>query len=842
MNVWNNSDVSSWFRLRMIMLIILLITPTVAPIASVAQSRQIQTSDVAIVTTENGEPFYDACFELVDYSIEGCDVNRDGKITFEDIPLGSYILRQTRDLGPGRHVTDSTISVTGNVASDGWERFNALVVATGTSGVENGSGAVDIALITRDPQDGRLLTSTCYVLLDFSNEGCDENGDGQVTFAAIPYGDYTVRQTLTPSGYPTINDFTITVQPVRGPPGESAVDVPLGFVVKQASDQNTPGTRNVSVVLIDATTHDKVVAGACVELVGVSLIGCDEDLLDGQIDFLDVREGGPYELRFSNLLPGTNARTIDGAVAVTIDAGPDAPSSQMIFILLDDQRARASIVPTDSTDTGNVVGDGGFSIELDGVTVSGSPDVAPFGTAVRAQLATHDLTVDVTEFAEPVGTGVEVILGDGVQPSSPITITFVPEMVSTWGATTKSDGDHLPVIFASNEDGSGLELANAQMLPDGSVEVAADHLSWYQPALVSVSRFTEWTGEQVSVFLQLRSDEPDCFVQTLEHEDWQISSIPDQVIWPCIEQRGDEVEISLTNNGPVVWFVESDEATPGLPFILSPVGMLFASIVLQSLDKATTSLVIPSDGSVTFNANENDDEILLHATLSAPLTVINATMTALLIFVNARFFDELAKADCLLDLVSTAIESGTTSDDEAFTEANAGSYASTIAGCMGTILGLMGAALGGALFSAIADAPGALAANLQGIYLTATGNDSFPITVSKIDAVAEVQEDRSSSSGLWPTDRDDSVQGLYTWIGASSAWPDTGISGMPDWVACDDAGDYCLLGYTGEDHILVETDGFDVVGTIADWYPDPKEALLILGMTEEVANQILGID
>lgn len=65
---------------------------------------------------------------------------------------------------------------------------------------------------------------------------------------------------------------------------------------------------------------------------------------------------------------------------------------------------------------------------------------------------------------------------------------------------------------------------------------------------------------------------------------------------------------------------------------------------------------------------------------------------------------------------------------------------------------------------------------------------------------------------------------------------------MPDWVACDDAGDYCLLGYTGEDHILVETDGFDVVGTIADWYPDPKEALLILGMTEEVANQILGID
>ncbi|CAN0463523.1 unnamed protein product, partial [Phaeothamnion confervicola] len=65
--------------------------------------------------------------------------------------------------------------------------------------------------ITRDPKDGHLLTGTCYVLVDYSNEGCDENGDGQVAFATIPPGTYTVHQTQTPNGYPTINDFAITV-------------------------------------------------------------------------------------------------------------------------------------------------------------------------------------------------------------------------------------------------------------------------------------------------------------------------------------------------------------------------------------------------------------------------------------------------------------------------------------------------------------------------------------------------------------------------------------------------------------------------------------------------------
>ena len=97
----------------------------------------------------------------------------------------------------------------------------------------------------------------------------------------------------------------------------------------------------------------------------------------------------------------------------------------------------------------------------------------------------------------------------------------------------------------------------------------------------------------------------------------------------------------------------------------------------------------------------------------------------------------------------------------------------------------------------------------------------------------------TTGDASWPRSRNDSAPGLYAWIGASSVWPGTGISGMPDWVACDDARDYCLLGYNGGDHVLVQTDGFEIVGAIPDWYSDPKRALLDLGMTEDVADQIL---
>ena len=241
-------------------------------------------------------------------------------------PEENPIFKDTAQIGMASHdVIFRNVPVARNVIIG--QPSDGTIVASGPT------GEVDIALITRDPETGDLLTGTCYVLVDYSNEGCDENGDGQVTFAAIPFGTYTVQQTQTPAGYPTIDDYDIDVLPtgyMEGPP----FGVPLGFVVKQAPAQNAPDTRNVSVILIDMHTREKVVAEVCVELIGASNVGCDDDLPDGQVDFLDVPAGGPYELRFTNLPAGYEVATVGGPLAVRIDAEPGAPANQMIFVLL----------------------------------------------------------------------------------------------------------------------------------------------------------------------------------------------------------------------------------------------------------------------------------------------------------------------------------------------------------------------------------------------------------------------------------------------------------------------------------------------------------------------------
>src|SRR5690554_6404440 len=53
----------------------------------------------------------------------------------------------------------------------------------------------------------------------------------------------------------------------------------------------------------------------------------------------------------------------------------------------------------------------GFTIKLDGVTISAEASVAPIGTSVEARLVDHYMPEAFAGFADPVGQGVEVILG-----------------------------------------------------------------------------------------------------------------------------------------------------------------------------------------------------------------------------------------------------------------------------------------------------------------------------------------------------------------------------------------------------------------------------------------------
>jgi uncharacterized surface anchored protein len=205
-----------------------------------------------------------SCFVLHGGSIEGCDENADGQVDFKDVPAGTYLVTETR--APlGYSVPDDFWIA---VSAKGAKRF--LVRQTEDAGLP------DVAIVSIDDRTGRRVVGGCYVIVDWSNEGCDENGDGQVDFRDVKPGTYTVTQTEAPAGYQPAADFTITV---RNVPSQSFA----------AHLEPAPAGRDVAIVSRDAATGKRLI-GACYIIDSASIEGCDENN-DGQVDFKDVRLG-----------------------------------------------------------------------------------------------------------------------------------------------------------------------------------------------------------------------------------------------------------------------------------------------------------------------------------------------------------------------------------------------------------------------------------------------------------------------------------------------------------------------------------------------------------------------
>ncbi len=287
-------------------LILLLATASSAiPTLAAAQANAV-TVYLQPVDAADGSSITDACFVLVNASNEGCDQNGDGRISFQGIAPGSYVVSETKDAVGYAHAADVTI-----VVAPGTPSQTFRIGLNRAANANASKPLVHVALVTRDPANGKLLTGACYVIVNASIEGCDENGDGQVDFADVTQGDFTITQTRAPSGYSRIDDFEIAINS----------DPTQAFIIKQAKRQNDAGHRNVSIVLMDKLSGTRISGGnACVQIVGASRVGCDENG-DGQIDFLDIPVGR-YVVQITSIPQGYTVSSADG---LTVSA--DAPHS-----------------------------------------------------------------------------------------------------------------------------------------------------------------------------------------------------------------------------------------------------------------------------------------------------------------------------------------------------------------------------------------------------------------------------------------------------------------------------------------------------------------------------------
>jgi uncharacterized surface anchored protein len=141
-----------------------------------------------------------ACFELRGDRTYGpyCDGDdgvNDGRITFPNVVPGTYTLIETSP--PPGYQAASDREVTINAGST----RNVSVENRATPPAQTGS-----LVVTKVDGDGNRLAGACFRLFDGNRavtlqvcDAADGASDGRITFANVPLGTWTLRETVTPS-------------------------------------------------------------------------------------------------------------------------------------------------------------------------------------------------------------------------------------------------------------------------------------------------------------------------------------------------------------------------------------------------------------------------------------------------------------------------------------------------------------------------------------------------------------------------------------------------------------------------------------------------------------------
>jgi uncharacterized surface anchored protein len=274
-------------------------------ITNQAQRQRSATLDVETID-QQGNLLPSACYTIMkgNNASDACDTNGDGITRFADIEAGSYVVRQTQP-------------PTGGYATAG---ATATIVDAGQSAtvtVTNKASAGSL-LIRKTDDSAQPLAGSCFALTRDNravyticdNDASDgNNAAGVILLGMVAPGDYTLRETQTPSGYLTAADQDITISPNQR---------------SQATVVDTlapppPRRGDLRVFKIDGSGG--ALAGSCFALLnGNGLIvssACDAD--DGADDGVVLLKGvavGDYTLRETRRPSADYATTADLDVSV----------------------------------------------------------------------------------------------------------------------------------------------------------------------------------------------------------------------------------------------------------------------------------------------------------------------------------------------------------------------------------------------------------------------------------------------------------------------------------------------------------------------------------------------
>ncbi|EPD84247.1 hypothetical protein HMPREF1529_02312 [Microbacterium sp. oral taxon 186 str. F0373] len=375
------------------------------------------------------------------------------------------------------------------------------------------------------------------------------------------------------------------------------------------------------------------------------------------------------------------------------------------------------------------VGEAGIELHLEGVTVTAGADVAPSGTTMTLTSDTR-AQEDLGEYATALSGGVSITLGDGLQPASPISISF--DVGRDLQAGVDVDGTVVPNIFAlSSQTAAGDWVAPTIAQADlntGIVSAQVTHLSWFSPISVAIGE--AWKAVKQSMGIE--TARPECATDRPKLNGVEVDGQPWNA-WVCLVADGSGVSVELTSNAnlPFIFLTRPAATVTTHPEVsFSAIGTQAFFDVLRP-DKADLLL---QGGSVTLDfGGATPDRISMRQ--DGGLSVIRILLDVAGAFTPAKaaqslLMDKFGQLECFAKLAQTGLSvSASVEQVASFT----GAFFSCASAALGdfpgvsTILWVLGAA------------PGSVVAMVQGALNLVTGlNETQVVFLSSASAKPEV--------------------------------------------------------------------------------------------------------
>lgn len=301
-----------------------------------------------------------------------------------------------------------------------------------------------------------------------------------------------------------------------------------------------------------------------------------------------------------------------------------------------------------------VVDNNGFAVETSTVKVQAPIGVAPEGTQVRVrQLDSGRPDVPDAALAESV----EVVLGEGLQPEEPITVTV--KVDEPQSATV----DY--VVMRADESSGGYVGVDATVRSD-SVTFTTDHLS-----IFDVFKFNPkeaWT--EFEVLLGLQYPKPECVDVDAGHSpdlngEYSMSRSGSGLggVWICADRHEHLIGVDVYSNGPVAWEVSaSHDRTRFTPSPSLDLGQIATTAAHMQFGKRNSELLVPG-GDLSLLVEPGDTPVTYEADASALWSTVGVVLNGALTYAGkgerldalSRVGDADAVMSCLDGTTDAAI-------------------------------------------------------------------------------------------------------------------------------------------------------------------------------------------